>query len=61
VFFVDANEFTLVCFWIKLQEFLVRQIYFLVERFYELCSMAYSNLNVSTEYVLPVLIVLCCL
>jgi hypothetical protein len=35
---VDATEFALVCFWIELRQFLVRQKYYYFESSYEFCS-----------------------
>jgi hypothetical protein len=58
---VDAIEFTLVCFWIELQQFLIRQKYYSLESLYLFCSFACSVLSLSGEYIFPILFAFGCL
>jgi hypothetical protein len=61
VHIVDVIEFSLVCFWIELRQFLVRQKCHSLESLYEFFSLACSVLSVSSEYVFPILVLLGCL
>jgi hypothetical protein len=54
----DATVFTLVCFWIELQQFLFRQKYHSLESSYEFCSLACSILSKSSGCVFPILVAL---
>jgi hypothetical protein len=61
VCFVDAIEFTFVCFCIELRHLPVRQKYNSLETLYEFCSLPCSVLSVSSECVFPILVALACL
>jgi hypothetical protein len=53
---VDATEFTSVCFWIELLQFLVREKYHSLESLYEFHCLACSVLSISSECVFPILV-----
>jgi len=47
----DDNEFTFVCFWIELLQFLVEQRWYSLESLYVTRSLASTVLNASSKYV----------
>jgi len=58
---VVAIEFTLVCFWVELQLFLVVQKYHSLESLYEFCSLTCSVVSVSSDCILTALVAFVCL
>jgi hypothetical protein len=59
--FIDATEFTLVCFCLEFLQFLAGQKYHYVGSLYELYSLACIVLSISNEYIFTVLVPLGCL
>jgi hypothetical protein len=47
---VHVIEFTLVCFWLELRQYLVRQKYHSLKNLNEFCCLSCNVLRVSSQY-----------